>query len=500
MTTNEDTLYDNKNDFSTNQNESQPQANDSANDKKERNNNMAKRVAAILGGATLGVATAVAVDKMMPSGGHADTTAEGGMKVVDTDGNMSFDEAFNEARAQLGPGGAFRWHGGLYSTYTEEEWNSMSDAEKEQYGASARSIANGEETNPGVYASNAGPANDSGIEAQHKHSGHSKTNSNIHQASDNDNHKQQMLDMRDIQVGSESEMSTDDGGKFIVAEAKVNGYDAVLVDTDHDGVYDKVAIDINRNENIEDYEFHDLHDKGIVINVQDRSLVALQTADNADSGITIHSEHEQTINGRTATVGVGEYKGKNVVVLDLDHDGKYDEAYVDENNNGGLDQNDTVLDLSQSNIRVGTAMAEPTSNTVEVNKDNVAISSEQHVEYKGETIIAGVGTVNGQMVSLGDINKDGTYDMAVVDANKNGNIERNEVHDISGKGIEVQDRSLVGNSTLMTSGEDAQTEPESCIPTSDTSGQMDDPGNPDNPYSAQDMANGDDTLHGEMMV
>lgn len=500
MTTNEDTLYDNKNDFSTNQNESQPQANDSANDKKERNNNMAKRVAAILGGATLGVATAVAVDKMMPSGGHADTTAEGGMKMVDTDGNMSFDEAFNEARAQLGPGGAFRWHGGLYSTYTEEEWNSMSDAEKEQYSASARSIANGEETNPGVYASNAEPSNDSNIEAQHKHSGHSKTNSNIHQASDNDNHKQQMLDMRDIQVGSESEMSTDDGGKFIVAEAKVNGYDAVLVDTDHDGVYDKVAIDINRNENIEDYEFHDLHDKGIVINVQDRSLVALQTADNADSGITIHSEHEQTINGRTATVGVGEYKGKNVVVLDLNHDGKYDEAYVDENNNGGLDQNDTVLDLSQSNVRVGTAMAEPTSNTVEVNQDNVVIDGEMRSEVKGEPVNVAFATVEGHDAVLIDHKQDGTYDVAMVDANNNKNFDKDEFHNISDKGITVQNPDLASNGTLMTNNEATQTEPENCIPASDTTGQMDDPGNPDNPYSAQDMANGDDTLPGEMMV
>ena len=33
----------------------------------------------------------------------------------------------------MGPGGVFRWHGGLYNTYTAQEWNSMSDGEYQQF-------------------------------------------------------------------------------------------------------------------------------------------------------------------------------------------------------------------------------------------------------------------------------------------------------------------------------------------------------------------------------
>ncbi len=47
--------------------------------------------------------------------------------------DMSFSEAFQEAREEVGPGGAFEWHGNIYSTFTAEEWNEMSAEEKEEY-------------------------------------------------------------------------------------------------------------------------------------------------------------------------------------------------------------------------------------------------------------------------------------------------------------------------------------------------------------------------------
>lgn len=47
--------------------------------------------------------------------------------------DMSFREAFAAARAEVGPGGAFEWHGGVYGTYTASEWNHMSGAEKADF-------------------------------------------------------------------------------------------------------------------------------------------------------------------------------------------------------------------------------------------------------------------------------------------------------------------------------------------------------------------------------
>ena len=50
--------------------------------------------------------------------------------------SMSFDQAFAAARAEVGPGGVFTWHGGIYGTYYETEWDAMSDEQKLAYAES----------------------------------------------------------------------------------------------------------------------------------------------------------------------------------------------------------------------------------------------------------------------------------------------------------------------------------------------------------------------------
>ena len=55
--------------------------------------------------------------------------------------HLSFADAFASARAQVGPGGVFHWHGHDYGTYYETEWDAMSDAQQAQYEASAASPA-----------------------------------------------------------------------------------------------------------------------------------------------------------------------------------------------------------------------------------------------------------------------------------------------------------------------------------------------------------------------
>lgn len=46
------------------------------------------------------------------------------------DEEMTFGEAFAAARADVGPGGTFLWHGGVYGTFDAQEWNEMTPAEQ----------------------------------------------------------------------------------------------------------------------------------------------------------------------------------------------------------------------------------------------------------------------------------------------------------------------------------------------------------------------------------
>ena len=68
-----------------------------------------------------------------PEVGETSHTLENGLQVAAINDDLSFGEAFAQARAEVGPGGVFHWHGGIYNTYTASEWNAMTTAEKHDF-------------------------------------------------------------------------------------------------------------------------------------------------------------------------------------------------------------------------------------------------------------------------------------------------------------------------------------------------------------------------------
>lgn len=46
---------------------------------------------------------------------------------------MSFGEAYATAREEVGPGGIFSWHGQVYNTFTVEEWQGLSLAQRQEF-------------------------------------------------------------------------------------------------------------------------------------------------------------------------------------------------------------------------------------------------------------------------------------------------------------------------------------------------------------------------------
>jgi hypothetical protein len=47
--------------------------------------------------------------------------------------NMTFDSAYAAAREEVGPGNIFSWHGEVYNTYTVEEWQGLSLAQRQEF-------------------------------------------------------------------------------------------------------------------------------------------------------------------------------------------------------------------------------------------------------------------------------------------------------------------------------------------------------------------------------
>ena len=64
---------------------------------------------------------------------QAENANEATLPVAQMHNDMSFGEAFAAARAEVGPGGVFIWHGGIYNTYTADEWNAMTPEQKNDF-------------------------------------------------------------------------------------------------------------------------------------------------------------------------------------------------------------------------------------------------------------------------------------------------------------------------------------------------------------------------------
>ena len=87
----------------------------------------------ILMGAGLMYSSQVAAQEPASEDASNESATENGLRVATSHDELSFGEAFAAARAEVGSGGVFHWHGGIYNTYTAEEWNAMTLEQKNDF-------------------------------------------------------------------------------------------------------------------------------------------------------------------------------------------------------------------------------------------------------------------------------------------------------------------------------------------------------------------------------
>jgi hypothetical protein len=163
---------------------------------------------------------APAAAESTPAAAQADVTmAASGVQVADVNQNQSFGQAFAEARAEVGPGGVFYWHGGIYNTYTAEEWNAMSAGQKNDFA---------QRVQPEVKAHDVPTPTDA-----HPDVAVQTGSEDVHVASQHDS------------------ASTGDDDVHIVGYGEIEGHKAVAVDVNNDGDADVAIIDINDNDQLD---------------------------------------------------------------------------------------------------------------------------------------------------------------------------------------------------------------------------------------------------------
>lgn len=187
------------------------------------------------------------------TGNDASANTKDGLKAMSANDDLSFADAFNAARAELGPGGVFTWHGNIYNTYTADEWQAMTENEQNDFA---------EEVNPEV-----SPADIDVAEIEDATTSEEDVliaeNSQTQQVSDDNIHATTWNDIvqedNDVRVIGYGDIEMSDGNTVTMQELDVNGQRVAIVDVDKDGDPDFAMTDLNQNREMDEGEVIDLH-------------------------------------------------------------------------------------------------------------------------------------------------------------------------------------------------------------------------------------------------
>jgi hypothetical protein len=188
------------------------------------------------------------------------------LKVADVGQGLSFGQAFAAARAEVGPGGVFYWHGGIYNTFTAEEWNSMSQTEKNDFAQQVRP-----EIHPNELSTPT-DANPQVVVVHHVyHHEDAPTTTEVHQVTEVTETSED-VQIVDPQTAQNFEQGDD---VHIVGYASVDGHLAVGYDTTGDGQADVAIIDVDDNR--------ELSDADVIIDDQGNSATVGEVINTPDS-------------------------------------------------------------------------------------------------------------------------------------------------------------------------------------------------------------------------
>lgn len=207
-------------------------------------------------------------DVVAPEQGETSHTLENGLKVASVSDDLSFGEAFQQARAEVGPGGVFHWHGGIYNTYTAAEWNAMSVDQKHDFAEQVQPEVRPDELSTPTDA-------DTHVVVVHHVYEHAPA-PEVHQAADTS---------ADVQVVDQqtAQSSDQDADVHIVGYGEVEGHVAVGLDTNNDGQADVAIIDVDDSGN--------LSDPDVIVDNNGNMATYGQIANDPDPNLTASMEN-----------------------------------------------------------------------------------------------------------------------------------------------------------------------------------------------------------------
>lgn len=176
----------------------------------------------------------------------------------------NFNDAFAQARAQVGPGGVFEYNGRLYGTYYAEEWDNMSSQEKADYQNRVNEVAPS-------HHNNSQSTHASAQEVEHHDVSPEVVPANAEMIS------AEPVD-NEIRVLGVEAVQNEDGQIMNIALVEREGDQALLLDVDNNGTIDVLLHDDNGDGQLQESEIHDISGAGLDV----ADLMQAQAAQQGD--------------------------------------------------------------------------------------------------------------------------------------------------------------------------------------------------------------------------
>lgn len=198
--------------------------------------------------------------------------------------DMSFGEAFAAARAEVGPGGCFEWHGNVYGTYTADEWNNMSAEQRAEYGDhfswnhidhSQSSVAQHSTTAHSNHTAQAHTTTTSDDDIEVVSVNHDNNANDVAQhtnPAEHPGHQTESVEVAHVDGPTgEAEVEIlgvvhDDETGANIGGMMVDNQEVVLIDVDGDLAFDYMASDLNHNGAVDQNELVDIQGQNLTVN------------------------------------------------------------------------------------------------------------------------------------------------------------------------------------------------------------------------------------------
>ncbi|MDE6695672.1 MAG: hypothetical protein K2K25_02220, partial [Muribaculaceae bacterium] len=176
----------------------------------------------------------------------------------------NFNDAFAQAREQVGPGGVFEYNGRIYATYYAEEWNDMSSQERADFQSKVYEVAPTHHAEP----SHSSMAHNSSVESTH-HEPEIVAENVQNTTTESIPANTEMIAAEpvdnEIRVLGVEAVQNGYGEIMNVALVECEGDQALLIDVDNNGSIDVLIHDDNFDGDIQENEIHDISGSGLEV-------------------------------------------------------------------------------------------------------------------------------------------------------------------------------------------------------------------------------------------